>query len=48
MVLGVAYLILSAAARLGYLALMMAAEHGHYERQTEDDSDGETEAAAPP
>lgn len=45
---GINYHKITSAARLGYLALMLAAEHGHYERQTEDASDGEKAAAAPP
>jgi hypothetical protein len=45
---GINYRKVAAAARLGYLAVMLAAEHGHYERQTEDESDDEKAAAAPP
>lgn len=44
---GINYHKIVSAARLGYLTLMMAAEHGHYERQTKTD-DGETAASAKP
>ena len=45
---GINYQKITSAARLGYLATMMAAEHGHYERQTEEDSKDKTDTASPP
>jgi len=44
---GINYHKIVSAARLGYLTLVMAAEHGHYERQTKTD-EGETAASAKP
>jgi Zn-dependent M28 family amino/carboxypeptidase len=44
---GIQYSKITAAARWGYLALMLAADHGHYQRQTEEEGDGQKAAASP-
>ena len=43
---GINYRKIVSAARLGYLTLMMAAEHGHYERSAEADGDSKKAAVA--
>jgi hypothetical protein len=44
---GINYHKIVSAARLGYLTLMLAAEHGHFERQTETGEDGQAAAPRP-